>query len=197
MVLEAFISLGNCIKIIAMNYQDLYAQIILKLKNDERPLIKLTPELVSELKAVWSASLSSDKIDESALTKIFCILDNTQNYTSELNDLFHESFLKIKNHELLIYTLAAAQKHLVNESLRTGNMVPSFFFEHLKILLKNKNPEVLEWTLRTIESMGPLSMRFRKEIREVKPSFMKLFNTHQKSAMLIIDLLEKEWKRML
>lgn len=180
-----------------MNYQELYSQIIEKLKKHERPQIKLTPELVSELKSAWQEALLRPAIDESALTKILCILDNTQNATSELNDLFSQTFEKIRNQELLIYLLAASQKHIVNESLRTGNMIPAFYFDQLRLLLKNKNPEVLEWTLRTIESMGPLSLRLKKEVREVKPGFLKLFNAHQKSASQIIELLENQWKRML
>ncbi|MFA6237488.1 MAG: hypothetical protein WC635_09200 [Bacteriovorax sp.] len=180
-----------------MNYHEVYSQIIEKLKRNERPQIRLTPELVAELKTAWKKAIEGDLIDEEALTRIFCILDNTQNYTSELNEYFFESLKKIRNHELLIYALAASQKHVVSESLRSGVMVPAVYFEHLKELLKNKNPEVLEWTLRTIESMGPLSMRLKNEVRDVKPAFLKLFNTHQKSAMQIIDLLEQQWKRML
>lgn len=181
----------------SMNYQELYTQTIEKLKRNERPLIRLTPELITELKSAWHKAIEGDLIDEAALTKILCILDNTQNYTSELNEYFFGTFKKIKNHELIIYVLAASQKHVVNESLRTGVMIPAVYFDHLRELLKNKNPEVLEWTLRTIESMGPLSMRLKQEVREVKPSFLKLFNTHQKSAIQIIDLLEQQWKRML
>lgn len=160
-------------------------------------MIKLTPELIAELKSEWQKAINNSQIDQAALTKIFCILDNTQNYTSELNDLFFQTLSKIRDHELLIYALAASQKHVVNESLRTGAMIPTAYFERLKELLKNKNPEVLEWTLRTIESMGPLSMRLKNEVREAKPNFLKFLNAHQKSAGQIIELLENQWKRML
>ncbi|RPJ73908.1 MAG: hypothetical protein EHM20_11470 [Alphaproteobacteria bacterium] len=180
-----------------MTIDELYLNTIEKLNQNIRPHIKLTPELISELKSAWQKAIAGPNIDQSALTKIFCILDNTQNYTSELNELFLETFQKIRDHELLIYILAASQKHIVNESLRTGVMVPIFYFDQLRELLKNKNPEVLEWTLRTIESMGPLSLRLKNEIREAKPGFLKLFNTHQKSATQIIELLENQWKRML
>ena len=180
-----------------MNYHELYIQIIERLKKSERPQIKLTPELIAELKTEWHKAMAGSNIDQLALTKILCILDNTQNYTSELNDLFLKTFEKIRDQELLIYTLAASQKHVVSECLRTGNMIPAFYFDQLRALLKNKNPEVLEWTLRTIESMGPLSMRLKKEVRESKPNFLKLLNTHHKSASQIIELLENQWKRML
>ncbi len=180
-----------------MNYQEHYIQIIEKLKKDQRPLVKLTPELLKELKAEWKDSLCQSIQDRPKLIKILCILDNTQNYSAEFNDLFMETFQLITDHELIIYVLAASQKHIINQSFRTGDMVPFFYFDYLKKLLKNKNPEVLEWTLRTIESLGPLSMRLKNEVRGVRPSFLKLFNTHQQACTQIIELLEKQWKQLL
>ena len=116
--------------------------------------------------------------------------------TSELNEQFFKTFEKIRNQELLIYTLAASQKHVIAESLRSGNMISSAYFEKLKELLKNKNPEVVEWTLRTIETMGPLSLRFVKEVRAAKPGLLKFLSHHQKSSAQLISLMEKQWEKM-
>lgn len=179
-----------------MNYQELYTQIIEKLQKNERPLIKLTPELVAELKTEWQKAIAEINIDESALKKILCILDNTQNMTSELNELFIRTFEKVRDQDLLVYALAASQKHVIGESLRTGNMISSAYFEQLKELLKSKNPEVVEWTLRTIETMGPLSLRLVKEVRAVKPGIFKFLNQHQKYSAQIIELMEKQWEKM-
>lgn len=179
-----------------MNYQELYLQTIEKLKRDERPHIKLTQELIEELKSEWQKAVGGTSIDESALKKILCILDNTQNMSSQFNEYFFMTIEKVKDGDLLIYTLAASQKHVVGESLKSGVMISSVYFDQLKNLLKSKNPEVIEWTLRTIESMGPLSMRFKKEVAEAKPGFMKFFNQHQKSSSQIIELLEKQWEKM-
>lgn len=179
-----------------MDYRELYTEIILKLKRHERPLIKLTPELAALLKSEWHKALDNAKIDESALKKILCILDNTQNMTSDFNELFIKTFEKIRDHDLLIYALAASQKHVIGESLRTGNMVSVAYLEKLKDLLKNKNPEVVEWTLRTIEAMGPLSLRFVKEVRELNFGIFKFLNQHQKSSAQIISLMEKQWEKM-
>lgn len=182
-----------------MTIDELYADTIEKLKGHKRPHIKLTPELILSLKSEWQKAMadSANSIDESMLKKILCILDNTQNMTSEFNEYFILTLEKVRNHDLLIYALAASQKHVIGEALRSGNMISIAYFENLKLLLKNKNPEVLEWTLRTIESMGPLSMRLKKEVREVKPHFLKIFNSHQKAALQIIELLELQWKKML
>lgn len=183
-----------------MNYKELYQDTISKLKRDERPLIKLTQELVIELKTEWQKAISGDPIDEVALKQILCILDNAQNMSAEFNEHFFMTIeklnAKLKDGDLLIYTLSASQKHVVGEALKSGVMISEVYFDHLKKLLKNKNPEVQEWTLRTIESMGPLSLRLKKEVLEAKPGFMRLFSSHQKSSSQIIELLEKQWERM-
>ena len=179
-----------------MTINELYQDTIEKLKRDARPLIKLTPELILDIKNEWQKILSEKNLDESALKKILCILDNTQNMTSELNELFIKTFEKVTSPDLLIYVLAASQKHVIAESLRTGNMITSAYLEKLKELLKNKNPEVLEWTLRTIETMGPLSLRFVAEVQAAKPGVNKFLNKHLKSSSQIISLMEKQWEKM-
>lgn len=182
-----------------MNYQDLYQETIEKLKKGERPLIKLDETLIVHLREVWSEAIQ-DNINEVSLKQILCILDNTQNMSREFNEHFFVTMEKLRIHtkydDLLIYTLAASQKHVVGEALKSGVMIPAVYFDHLKKILETKNPEVLEWTLRTIESMGPLSLRLQKEVRTLKPSLLKLFNEHQKAAFSIVDFLEKEWERM-
>lgn len=182
-----------------MNYQEIYQETIAKLKRDERPLIKLDSALIGHLKEVWNTSIENE-INEEALRQILCILDNTQNMSREFNEQFFVTIEKLRVHtkydELLIYTLAASQKHVVAEALKSGVMIPGVYFDQIKKILETKNPEVLEWTLRTVESMGPLSLRFQKEIRLLRPSMLKMFNQHQKATFQIIELLEKEWARL-
>lgn len=173
---------------------ELYAETILKLKNDQRPKIMLSPELKEEIKKVWTEALNGNR--EDALKQIFCILDNAQTTTSEFNDLFFRSLKEIKNSELIIYALAASQKHIVDHALKTGNMISFEYFEVLKKLLLDKNPEVKEWTLRTIESLGPMSLRLKQEVLKAKPSMLALLNKHQKASSQIIDYLEREWNHL-
>ena len=182
------------------NYQALYQATIEKLKLGQRPQVKLTPELIAELKTEWESSFTSGVEKASQLEiikKILCILDNTQNSTSELNELFIKTLKEIKDHDLIVYCLAASQKHVIADGLKTGKMISYEYFEILKTLLLENNPEVKEWTLRTIESMGPLGLRLKTEVLNAKPGIMKLFNKHQKASAQIIDYLESEWKRML
>lgn len=189
-------------KIVGMNenYQRIYQDTIEKLKNGQRPQIKLTPELLAELKLEWEKALamSTDKVMQNeTLKKILCILDNSQTTTSELNELFIKTLKEIKDHELIVYALAASQKHVIADGLKTGTMISLEYFEVLKNLLLSKNPEVKEWTLRTIETMGPLSLRLKKEVLNAKPGLLKIFNKHQKASAQLVNYLESEWKRMM
>ena len=181
-------------------YLRIYQETIEKLKNSQRPQIRLTLELIEELKLVWEKALvsSQDQLEQlEAIKKILCILDNSQNTTSEFNDLFIKTLKEIKDSEILIYTLSASQKHVVADGLKNGKMISMEYFLILKELLLSKNPEITEWTLRTIETMGPLSLRFKKEVIAVKPGFLKFFNQHHKNSSQLIEYLEKEWVRML
>ncbi len=177
------------------NYLRIYLEIIEKLKIDQRPKIVLTTELMKELMTEWEQALASS--NNETIKKILCILDNSQTTTSELNELFFRTLKEIKDHEILVYTLSASQKHVIADSFKTGKMISFEYFEILKILLLDKNPEVKEWALRTIENLGPLSLRLKKEVLASKPGIIKLFNQHQKASSQIIEYLEKEWKRML
>ena len=176
-------------------FDQIYRETIEKLKNGQRPQVKLTPELLSEIREEWEKALK-EKSNET-LKKVLCILDNSQTTTSELNELFFKTLQEIKDHELIVYCLSASQKHVIADGLKTGKMISVEYFEILKKLLLDKNPEIKEWTLRTIETMGPLSMRLKKEVIAAKPGFIKMFNQHQKASAQLIEYLENEWKRML
>ena len=182
------------------NYLRIYQETIEKLKNGQRPQIKLTLELIDELKRVWEKTLvkGQEQLKQiETIKKILCILDNTQNTSSEFNELFIKTLNEISDHQILIYTLSASQKHVIADGLKNGKMISMDYFLVLKELLLNKNPEIKEWTLRTIETMGPLSLRFKNEVLSVKPGFLKVFNQHQKNCFQLIEYLEKEWMRML
>lgn len=180
-----------------MTINELYADTIDKLKRDIRPHIKLTPQLIEEIKTEWLKAIEQQQVDKIMLSKILCILDNTQTMTSEFTELFIKTIDKVRDRDLLVYTLSASQKHVITEALRAGNMISADYLAKLKILLKEGHPEVKEWVLRTIESMGPLSLRFSSEIRAAKPGVLKFLNKHHKSSSQIIELMEKQWKTLL
>ncbi len=177
---------------------EIYADIIEKLKHEQRPRVMLTPELLAEIKLAWNEALSANMTEKQneKLKQIFCLLDNAATSTNEFNDLFFKSLKELKNPELLIYCLAASRKHIIEQSFKTGQMISFEYFEALKKLLEAKNPELKEWTLRTIETLGPMSLRLKQEVINAKPTLLSLLNKHQKASAQIINYLEKEWKRI-
>lgn len=179
--------------------ENLYQDTIEKLKNDIRPRIMLTPEMKAEIVRIWEESLNrgTDTIESNEkLKQIFCVLDNAHASTAEFNELFIRTLKVLKNSDLIIYALGAARKHVIEHALKTGDMISYEFFETMKSLLENKNPEVKEWTLRTIETLGPMSLRLKEEVIKAKPGILSLLNKHQKASAQIIDLLESEWNRL-
>jgi hypothetical protein len=165
--------------------ETLYQDTLIKLKKGIRPQIKLTPELISELQDNWKESLN----------KVLCILDHTQNTCSDFNQLLFHSFEKTTETDTLIYLLAASQKHIISHAFMTGNMIPIEFFDIMKKLLQTKNSDLLEWTLRTAESMGPLNRRIQQEIRQSRPGLNKFFSSHLRACDEIINSLEQQWKK--
>lgn len=176
-----------------ISLENLFQDIIQKLKKDERPRVMLTPEIIQKIKTEWMEILNETKPDKNRLHQILCILDNTHNLSTEFQELIIQTLTKVKDSETTIYTLAAAKKHIIEENLKNGVMIPIELMNQLKELLKSSNPEVLEWALRTIDSLGPLGLRLREEIHKNRPGIGAFFNKHKKNSLEIIDHLERQW----
>src|SRR5574343_560942 len=170
-----------------MDYQQQYESIIRDLKQDIRPQIKLTKSDISELSLSWNALLSGwDKGKETELKKILCIVDHSQTLSREFAGPIVQTLNLELPSDLIIYTIASAQKHIITKSALEGVPIPQDFIEVLKKLLDSKDPEIFEWVLRAIESMGNQSLKFREVVLKKKPSFFATFNKHMKSAKGII-----------
>lgn len=182
---------------------EIYDQTIQALMNNSRALPKYSEEVIRQLKEEFDAQDFSKMSTEEAqefLKKIFCILTNTQTTTSEFQDMLLKSYEKVKmlknNSDLIIMMLAAVSKQFIDHSSKSGRPIPIEIFNLLKNNLLNKNPEVLEWTLRAIDSLGPQGLRLEKEVKSLRPSLLKIFNKHQQAAFEIVNHIEKEWSRL-
>tara|TARA_Y100001958_G_C21231237_1_gene556992 strand:- start:2077 stop:2670 length:594 start_codon:yes stop_codon:yes gene_type:complete len=187
-------------------WEDLYSKTIEDLKNFKRPMIQLNSDDFLEIRDLWKEGLQklkdpSFKEEQKEQTlvfleKIFCLLDHTQKPSVLFDSLYEESFKIIKKPELVIYLLSVSRKHLIEKKFLEGNPIPKSFIKSLENLLEdyeNINPEVIEWTLRTIEQLGNQSLKLREAVLKIKPSWGSLFNQHKKASKQIIELLEKRW----
>lgn len=176
------------------NLDQHYNECIEKLKAGSRPQIKLTIELIESLISEWDKALSNGNNEN--INKILCLLDNSQSTTKAFDTRLID-LLESGKGEILVFALSVVQKQTIAQSQKSGVMFDMRLLEALKSLLKIEDPELKEWTLRTIESLGPLSLRLKKEILEAKPSFLSLFNSHNKNSAQIIDFMQKDWLRMM
>ncbi len=168
-----------------------FNRVIKKLQNDERPLTKYSPEEFEQLNTIWRNLLKEEKYED--LPKVYCLLDNTQNYSDVFTENIYQTFSQLTNPELIVYNLSAASKHIIAFHHKKGERVPFELIETLKELLKNKDAEVLEWTLRTIEQLGSQAIFLKDDIIKSKPGILSLFDKHKKASKQIIEMLEKRW----
>lgn len=168
-----------------------FSAVIEKLKNNERPLLKYTQEQFEEINSIWTELLKDSNTDE--LIKVYCVLDNTQNYSNIFEKNIYDVFNSSLSDQIFIYNLSASSKHIINYYHKKGERVPFTLLEELKKLLTHKNPEVLEWTLRTIEQLGSQAIFLKDDIINNKPGMLSLFDKHKKASKQIIEMLEKRW----
>lgn len=178
---------------------ELYQGIISSLKQEKRPHVTLTEEQEKKLVQTWVAALK-DPIDEENLSKVLCILEHSRKPLNLFNELFIKtlSSAKIPN-EIKALALGTSIKHVIGHSQIKGIPIPYNFMECLKLLIHPKqDPELLEWLLRTTESMGKQSIKLKKEIIQSRPSILSsTLSPHKKACRQIIDLLEKNWRSYL
>ncbi|CBW27011.1 hypothetical protein BMS_2208 [Halobacteriovorax marinus SJ] len=167
-----------------------FEQVIEKLKKNERPLLKYSEDEFHAINEEWSKLLETKNYKD--LHKIFCILDNTQNYSNIFSENIFKTF-SIKDDEILIYNLSAASKHIIAYHQKKGERTPFELLNIFKELLHHQSPEVLEWTLRTVEQLGSQAIFLKDDIIKAKPGIMSLFDKHKKASKQIIEMLEKRW----
>ncbi|WP_372655026.1 hypothetical protein [Halobacteriovorax sp.] len=168
-----------------------FNRVIKKLQNDERPLTKYSEEEFQKLNSIWTELLEKKNFND--LPKVYCLLDNTQNYSNIFTENIYQTFEQISDPELIVFNLSAASKHIIAYHHKKGERVPFELIEVLKGLLKNKDAEVLEWTLRTIEQLGSQAIFLKDDIIQSKPGILSLFDKHKKASKQIIEMLEKRW----
>ncbi len=178
-----------------MEFEELYQKIIKDLERDLRPQVKLLKEDVSELAKRWNdLILNWGPEKKPELKKILCIVDHSQTLSRVFADPIIKTLTLNLETELMIYALASAQKHIITKCALDGVPLPPDFIKVINELLDSKDPEIFEWVLRSIESMGNQSLKFKEAVLKRKPGFFATFNSHMKNAKGIIKILEKRWK---
>ena len=176
-----------------MNIDAVYASILEELKLGHRAFKKFSPQEVEELLVQFRASL--DPLNPQALEKILCLLDHSQQPNQKFEaDLLTTLNLDLPDH-LLVFAVNASRRHIIQARFQKGHRLTFEYLEALKKLLYSSSPEVVEWTLRTIEECSNQGVYFLREFDKIKPPPWKWFNPHQRAVRELITLLERRWSR--
>lgn len=170
-----------------MNIQERYLQVIGEVEKGHRALVRFTPDELEHLHA--KIKKPSDDLKE-----VLCLID----HSATLHLAFEPELIRLLNSELaapmLVFTLDCSRKHIIQARGQRGQRLGFEFLEALKKLLYSSSPEVVEWTLRTIEECGGQGVYFLRDLDKIKPPPWKWFNQHQRAVREIIELLERRWR---
>lgn len=173
-----------------MNIDERYQLIMKGIEQGHRGLTRFSPPEIEELEAALRVAKKPEDLE-----KVLCLID----HSSMPHQGFEKDIVSILNSEipdrLVVFALNASRKHILQARFNKGNRLEYEFLETLKHLLHHKNPEVVEWTLRTIEECGNQGVYFLQEFDKIRPAPWKWFNAHQRAVRELITLLERRWRR--
>ncbi len=176
-----------------MNLDDRYQTIMKNIELGHRALTRFSSFETEELEKLLKSAVLEKKAEE--LHKILCLIEHSsmphQGFENDLISILNSDFPD----RLIIFALNAARKHILQARFNKGKRLEFDLLEALKLLLHHQNPEVVEWTLRTIEECGNQGVYFLPEFDKIKPGPWKWFNAHQRAVRELITLLERRWRR--
>jgi len=174
-----------------MNLDEKYLEVLAALERGDRYQKPLSPDDILYLKNKLE---EFTQLDSKKLNKILCIMTNTATFIQDLEPKLIKIIQAQQTRpESIIYTLNCARKHIIAAQFRQGKRLSADFLDSLMGLLTHHDPEVVEWTLRTIDECGSQAILFRAKLKEIRPSIFKLFNRHQRAILEIIEHLERKW----
>src|SRR5665647_2150011 len=174
-----------------MNVPETYQKIVSELEQGHRALIRLKADELEQLDQAFTTSFQ----DITELEKILCIVDHVASLNLKFSANILRALMLDLPDRLIIFALNCSRKHIVEANFQKGNRLNYEYLEALKKHLNSKSPEVVEWTLRTIEECGNQGVYFLREFDKIKPAPWKWFNPHQRAVRELIALLERRWRR--
>lgn len=173
-----------------MDLESRYQKVIEEISKGHRALMRFSHAELEDLEKLLHQNRLSPSTD---LDKVLCLIE----HSASLHSAFEADLIELLKQDLpdsaLVFTLNCARKHIIQARGQKGHRLTFEFLEALKKLLYSRSPEVVEWTLRTIEECGSQGVYFLKEFDNIKPPPWKWFNEHQRAVREIITLLERRW----
>ncbi len=162
------------------------------LKEGKRPLIRLNDEELEQLAEHWS-KLNKADAPEADYLPLLCLADHLTRSHKSLNGPLVYTLENRSEENLLVYSLTASFKIIIEESIRQNERIPFNFLNALKVPLKHQSWEVLEWSLRVVDQLGQQSIFLKNEVLARRPGLFQKLNPKAKNLFELINMLEKRW----
>ena len=176
-----------------MKMDQVYQNIQSQLLQGGRAMVRFSGSELEEITQAIPEILS--RKDQKDIKELLCIMEHSAMDYPKWESYILQMFKENLTSENLIYLLNCARKHIIQARFKRGNRLEFEFLQVLEQLLTNKDPEIVEWTLRTIEECGNQGIYFLKYLDKIKPAPWKWFNPHQRAVREIIALLESRWSQ--
>lgn len=171
-----------------MNIDESYRKVLQELEQGHRALQRFSADEIEELATLLETQNSPDELE-----KVLCLIEHAASPQPLLEGPLLKFLATKTSPNLIVFALNCARKHIVQSRQQRGQRLTYEFLEVLKKLLYSPEPEVVEWTLRTIEECGSQGVYFLREFDKIKPPPWKWFNQHQRSVRELIAMLERRW----
>ena len=176
-----------------MNIQEQYQKVITSLAQGSRALVRYSSEEKEELSLRFDQELKNKNTE--TLEQILCLVDHSATDDSRFEPMILSALGQPLPPRLLIFTLNCARKHIIQARFKRGQRLDFDFLDALQKLLLSTSPEVVEWTLRSIDECGNQGVFFLQYFDKIKPPPWKWFNPHNRAVREIITMLERRWSR--
>lgn len=172
-------------------FKNIYNDLIARITRGDRVHLELDQDTLNEIHSHWCHALEHKRFED--LDAIMCVLEHARHPHGNFEELF---FITLENDlpsKQIIFTLAASWKHLLERWARAGDRIPMRYLEILRSFLKHQDFEVREWSLRTIDQVGPQGRMLLKDIQNAKSGWKKFINPHAKAVTQLVEMFEKRW----
>ena len=178
--------------------EESYRLVLEDLEKEKHIQLVLSESLLDEIERRWEESLEHSRPSRIKLRPIFCVLENAKTLVDRFDRLFWKTLRCLQmDGESLVFALGCLHRQVLDRCERKGERPPSELISCLKHLLKHSDPEVVQWSLRTVERMGTMGLLLKEEVCNACPGFLEsIVNPHKKASRQIAVLLEKRWSRL-
>lgn len=166
-----------------------YEHIINQLKQDIRPRVQNSPELIQAL----IEDLKNTTIPKGPTLCVACHLANPEKLIGEL--LVELLSGKLPN-ETQIFILDGIQKHILDARMISGDRLDSKFLTNFNAYLKSAPKSVLYFAVSIVEGCGSQAIFFRNTLKDLKWGFLDAFKQQHRDTIARIDALEKRWQKI-